>query len=170
MLKGHAKLSNGPTRCRCKYDRVLNAHVTYACGLWQDCRWVQLFTWLHTNHPKEIGQRTNKIETRLKSSSKAAFDLRKRDQTRPPSESQNPEDKRYKYKGKTLFLGKKPSLSGILACSVACVTSMVERISPTSHLIARGGQVPARTTLNGEGVQPQLNNSTPMLVEMTSNS
>ena len=35
-------------------------------------------------------------------------------------------------------------------------------------MLARGGQVPARTTLNGEDVQPQLNNSKLMPTEMTS--
>ena len=66
-----------------------------------------------------------------------------------------------------LFTGRPPRLPVILACSVACTTSTMERLSPTSHLIARGGQVPVRTTLNEEGLQPQLNNSTPMLTVMT---
>ena len=80
-------------------------------------------------------------------------DLCERGQAGLPSEGRTLKDKRHKSKGsgtgwQPLFLGRGNSLLGRPPCFVLYAISTVERLSPTTQLIARGGQMPAKTTLN----------------------
>ena len=119
----------------------------------------------------EANQTITTIEMNPKNSSKAASDLQERGQTEPPSESRNPKDKRHKSKGSRTGTANpiprkayKPSRDTGMLCGLynkygGAATSYI-----TSDCKS-GGQVPARPILNGDGRQPQLNNSTPMLLD-----
>ena len=113
--------------------------------------------------------------TKTKSSLKSASDLRKCGQTGPPSEAQTPKDRCHTSNnsgtGMVAPIPRKadnPPRNTGMPC--AFCDKYGKRLTHTPQLIARGGPMPVMTTLNGEGVQPCLRNSSPMLAEMSSKS